>query len=127
MRLAGRSFLHDYCHRQDENHAVLETLLTGPLAVASALTLRHFALPADTSHEDGRPGHASRLTVAVEAPPTAIDDIIRRHPGLMSLVDNDWVQMHAIDPEGALWRRRRAGAWAQVMTTAIGAAASEAA
>ncbi len=46
-----------------------------------------------------------RLTVAVEAPKEAINDILRRHPNVRALFDNGWLYLFALDKNGQMaWR-----------------------
>ncbi len=56
-----------------------------------------------------------RLTAIIEAPRDALNDIIDRHEPLRQLIDNEWIQLHAMDGQGQLWRRADAGkAWIPV-------------
>ena len=58
-----------------------------------------------------------RLTAVIEAPRAAIDAIIQKHQNLALLVDNGWIQMHAIDAQRRLWRRPRGGGeWTRIET-----------
>jgi uncharacterized protein YbcC (UPF0753/DUF2309 family) len=41
-----------------------------------------------------------RLQVIVEAPRDRIDAVLAAQPGVMDLVDNGWVRLYALDPEG---------------------------
>ncbi len=70
-----------------------------------------------------------RLSAVIEAPRAAIDRIVEKHEDLARLVDNGWIQMHAIDDAGALWRRPRGGGnWVRVIDRdATGSQQSEAA
>ena len=46
-----------------------------------------------------------RLTVAVEAPKEAINDILRRNPNVRALFDNGWLYLFALDKNGQMaWR-----------------------
>jgi hypothetical protein len=47
LSLQGRSFLHSYDWRTDEGFAVLETVLTAPLVVASWINLQYYASTVD--------------------------------------------------------------------------------
>jgi uncharacterized protein YbcC (UPF0753/DUF2309 family) len=50
-----------------------------------------------------------RLMAVIEAPRAALSEIIDRHDSLRQLLDNEWVQLHAMDDQGQLWRRSGAG------------------
>lgn len=53
-----------------------------------------------------------RLTVAVEAPREAITDILKRHPQVSALFDNNWLSLITIDDQGQLaWRYGNGGTW----------------
>ncbi|MFK7915571.1 MAG: YbcC family protein [Pseudomonadales bacterium] len=151
--LDGRSFLHNYSAKNDPEYAVLETILTAPLVVASWITLQYYSSTVDNQHfgsgdktlhnvvggigvlegaagdlRSGLPmqsihdGEAFvheplRLTAAVEAPTAAIDAIIAKHDSLRELIDNQWIQMHAIAADGTLLRRQPGGeVWTAVET-----------
>ncbi|MFP4148022.1 MAG: YbcC family protein [Nitriliruptoraceae bacterium] len=45
--LSGQTFLHSYDWQQDEDHAVLELLMTAPMVVASWITLQYYASTVD--------------------------------------------------------------------------------
>lgn len=46
-----------------------------------------------------------RLTVCIEAPRQALTEILRRHPGVLSLFDNRWLHLFVLDGEGRMaWR-----------------------
>jgi uncharacterized protein len=47
MNLAGRSFLHDYDWRQDQNLAVLELIMTAPMVVTNWINLQYYASTVD--------------------------------------------------------------------------------
>jgi uncharacterized protein YbcC (UPF0753/DUF2309 family) len=150
--LDGRSFLHTYDWRSDADFAVLETILTAPLVVASWITLQYFASTVDNQHfgsgdktlhnvvggfgvlegisgdlRTGLPlqsihnGHSLvhsplRLMAIIESPTAALNQIINKHESLRHLIDNEWVQLHAMDEEGQIWRRGKGGqTWAKVI------------
>jgi uncharacterized protein YbcC (UPF0753/DUF2309 family) len=52
-----------------------------------------------------------RLSVFIEAPTEAIDDIIARHDPVRNLVDNGWLHLWQIDDDGSVYRREAASAW----------------
>ena len=55
-----------------------------------------------------------RLSVYVEAPAAAIDDIIAKHPTVRALVENEWLFLHRIDStDSGVHLRRRTG-WEEV-------------
>jgi uncharacterized protein YbcC (UPF0753/DUF2309 family) len=52
-----------------------------------------------------------RLSVLIEAPAAAIDDIIRRHELVRQLVENGWLHLFRIADDGVVYRRSREGDW----------------
>lgn len=52
-----------------------------------------------------------RLTVLLEAPTSAIDDIIARHSSVRDLVDNGWIHLFQIDANGDIARRTQDRTW----------------
>ena len=69
-------------------------------------------LPWQSVHDGVRPLHDPlRLSVIVEAPREAIDDILSRHPQVGALFDNGWLHLLAMGEDGALTRRERGGRW----------------
>lgn len=48
-----------------------------------------------------------RLSVFIEAPQQAIEDIIEQHDVVRQLVDNEWLHLLQIDPETLDVHRRR--------------------
>jgi uncharacterized protein len=50
-----------------------------------------------------------RLTVCVEAPHDAINDILARHPGVRALFDNRWLHLFALNEDGHMSLRYRSG------------------
>ncbi|WP_217495426.1 YbcC family protein [Halofilum ochraceum] len=63
-------------------------------------------LPWQSVHDGERLVHEPlRLTVCVEAPTDAIEDILARHEGVRRLFDNGWLHLFALDEEGRMaWR-----------------------
>jgi uncharacterized protein YbcC (UPF0753/DUF2309 family) len=49
--------------------------------------------------------------VFVEAPAFAIDAALAKHQKLRELVENGWLHLFQIEPEGTTVRAYRAGAW----------------
>jgi hypothetical protein len=111
----GRCLLHDYQHTFDENHAMLEKIMTAPLISAGCINLQHYGSTADNRHFGSDFIHEPlRLTAVIDAPQPAIDEIISRHDALAALVDTGWIQMHSLDADGDLWRRRGQDNWLRV-------------
>jgi uncharacterized protein YbcC (UPF0753/DUF2309 family) len=56
-----------------------------------------------------------RLSVVIEAPRSAICDILGRHPDLKALFDNGWLNLFALDDNGLLaWRYRGDLEWSEM-------------
>ncbi|MEO1767751.1 YbcC family protein [Thiobacter aerophilum] len=69
-------------------------------------------LPLQSVHDGRRWVHEPvRLSVFIEAPEAAMDDIIARHDLVRQLVENQWLHLFAIDAEGRVTRRVSAGRW----------------
>ncbi|MDE2128041.1 MAG: DUF2309 domain-containing protein [Betaproteobacteria bacterium] len=69
-------------------------------------------LPLQSLHDGARWMHEPlRLSVFLEAPAEAIDDIIARHDLIRQLVDNGWLHVFRIDDTGDVIRRARRGIW----------------
>ena len=69
-------------------------------------------LPWQSVHDGVRLVHDPlRLSVVVEAPREAVDDILARHPAVGALFDNGWLHLLAMGEDGALMRRERGGRW----------------
>ena len=49
LDLDGRAFLHDYDRHQDPEHAVLESIMTAPLVVASWINLQYYGSTVDNA------------------------------------------------------------------------------
>jgi uncharacterized protein YbcC (UPF0753/DUF2309 family) len=47
--LEGRAFLHDYRFEDDEGHAILEAIMTGPLIVAHWINFQYYASTVDNA------------------------------------------------------------------------------
>ena len=59
---------------------------------------------------DGTPFHEPiRLQVFVEAPVTRIEAVLQSQPGVRDLVENGWVRLFALSPDGATVARRVPG------------------
>ncbi len=55
-----------------------------------------------------------RLSVFIEAPETAMDDIISRHELVRQLVDNGWLHLFRIGDDGVVHRRETSGIWQRI-------------
>lgn len=69
-------------------------------------------LPLQSLHDGERWVHEPlRLSVFIEAPESAIEDVIAGHETVRQLVDNGWLHLFRIDADGSVLRRARAGYW----------------
>lgn len=70
-------------------------------------------LPWQSVHDGTRFIHEPvRLNVFIAAPEAAMDDVLRRHPGICDLVTNGWVMLHSLGEREATIRRCvRPGLW----------------
>jgi Uncharacterized protein conserved in bacteria len=69
-------------------------------------------LPLQSLHDGKRWVHEPlRLSVFIEAPEKAIDDIIARHELVRQLVDHGWLHLFRIDEQGASFRRVAHATW----------------
>ncbi len=57
-----------------------------------------------------------RLNVIIEAPQDAIDDVIARHDIVRDLIENAWIHLFQIDPDGHLNRRGLDRQWHSYQT-----------
>ncbi len=63
-------------------------------------------LPWQSVHDGAAPAHEPlRLSVFVEAPQTAINDILARHDGVRRLFDNRWLHLFTLNEEGQVQGR----------------------
>lgn len=63
-------------------------------------------LPWQSVHDGERYVHDPlRLSVCIEAPREAMNDILKRHEGVRALFDNRWLHLFAMDDEGRLTQR----------------------
>ncbi|HKK06690.1 MAG TPA: DUF2309 domain-containing protein [Gammaproteobacteria bacterium] len=69
-------------------------------------------LPLQSLHDGKRWVHEPlRLSVFIEAPQDAMDDVIARHELVRQLVENGWLHLFAIGEDGGVYRRLSAGVW----------------
>lgn len=67
-------------------------------------------LPWQSVHDGSGYAHEPlRLTVCVEAPYDAINDILARHPDVRALFDNRWLHLFALDEDGHMALRYQGG------------------
>jgi uncharacterized protein len=67
-------------------------------------------LPWQSVHDGERLVHEPvRLSVVVEAPAAAIDEVIARHEHLRHLLDNGWIHLFAMDDAGRVALRYAGG------------------
>ncbi len=70
-------------------------------------------LPWQSVHDGHKLVHEPlRLSVIIEAPLDAINAVIARHVAVRQLVENKWLHLFAIEPEGGLYRYWGEKAWA---------------
>lgn len=69
-------------------------------------------LPLQSLHDGRRWMHEPlRLSVFIEAPREAIDDVIARHGMVRDLVDNSWLHLFGIGADRPIERRKPRGGW----------------
>jgi len=69
-------------------------------------------LPLQSLHNGERWVHEPlRLSVFIEAPESAIEDVIGGHETVRQLVDNGWLHLFRVDRDGTVLYRVRAGCW----------------
>jgi uncharacterized protein YbcC (UPF0753/DUF2309 family) len=89
---------------------VLHNIVGGHLGVfeGNGGDLR-IGLSMQSLHDGERWVHAPlRLAVFIEAPRSAIDRMLEKHPTLSELVDNEWIHLFELDPtEQAVFARRK--------------------
>ena len=73
-------------------------------------------LPWQSVHDGDKLVHEPvRLTVMIEAPVSAMSEILRRHPAVGDLFDNNWLHLVALDAQGHVHARYRGnGNWEEV-------------
>ena len=71
-------------------------------------------LPLQSLHDGKRWVHEPlRLSVFIEAPEAAIDDIIARHELVRQLIENGWLHLFRIDEDSGIYRRCAGPRWEQ--------------
>ena len=76
-------------------------------------------LPLQSLHDGRRWVHEPlRLSVFIEAPEAAMDDIIGRHELVRQLVENRWLHLFRIGESGSVYRRIARGHWERTDATA---------
>jgi hypothetical protein len=69
-------------------------------------------LPMQSLHDGKQWVHEpQRLSVFIEAPTDAMDDIISRHDLVRQLVDNNWLHLLCINQDGSVAQREESGKW----------------
>jgi uncharacterized protein YbcC (UPF0753/DUF2309 family) len=83
-------------------------------------------LPLQSLHDGTRWVHEPlRLSVFIEAPESAIDDVIGHHELVRQLVENGWLHLFRIGEDGAIYRRCPGLRWEQSDSPATAAAPDE--
>ncbi len=99
--------------RFGSGNKVLHNVVGGALGVleGNGGDLR-VGLPLQSLHNGRQWVHEPlRLSVFIEAPADAMDAVIERHQLVRELVDNGWLHLFRIDPQGDVSRRRGLGDW----------------
>lgn len=60
-----------------------------------------------------------RLNVFIEAPETAMEDVLRENESVRALVENGWLHLHALHSDGRIRRIRALGDWREVANAAL--------
>jgi len=77
-------------------------------------------LPWQSVHDGTRFVHEPlRLSVFIEAPEEAMDEVLARHDAVRRLVDNGWLHLLSIRPDGTVARRLAEGRWEPETTRAL--------
>jgi uncharacterized protein YbcC (UPF0753/DUF2309 family) len=100
-------------HRYGSGDKVLHNVVGGHIGVfeGNGGDLR-IGLPMQSLHDGERWRHtALRLSVFIDAPQAAIDDIIARQPTVRQLVDHGWLHLFRLGEAADVWRRRPGGGW----------------
>jgi uncharacterized protein len=139
--LEGKSFLHTYDWKKDENFGVLEAIMTAPMVVTSWINLQYYAstvdnenfgsgnktlhnitaglgvlegysgdlrvgLPWQSVHDGEKFQHEPlKLNVIIEAPISAINNVIKKHMSVRNLCDNGWLKILIMNEVGEISHR----------------------
>lgn len=77
-------------------------------------------LPWQSVHDgDGLRHDPVRMAVVIEAPDTAITEVLNRHPEVKALFDNGWLSLHVMDDEARIVARYENGGWVSTTGTAL--------
>lgn len=69
-------------------------------------------LPMQSLHDGQRFRHTPlRLSVFIQAPQAAIDEIVARSTTVRQLVDNEWLHLFRLADDAGVWRYHPGGAW----------------
>lgn len=99
--------------RYGSGNKVLHNVVGGHLGVfeGNGGDLRT-GLPLQSLHDGERWVHTPlRLSVFIEAPRSAIDGVLQRHPGVRALVDHRWLMLFQLDADEGAVHARREGRW----------------
>ena len=85
--------------------------MTGGIGVVEGNSgLLRVGLPWQSVHDGEAFVHEPlRLTVCIEAPKSAITDVLARYENVRALFDNRWLHLFTIDEHGQLGARYRGG------------------
>jgi uncharacterized protein YbcC (UPF0753/DUF2309 family) len=112
-------------HRFGSGNKVLHNVVGGAIGVleGNAGDLR-VGLPMQSLHDGKQWMHEPmRLSVFLEAPQQAIDDIIAGHDLVRQMLDNGWLHLFRIDDAGDVHRRVPGTGWQRVSGEPLAAAA----
>ena len=111
--------------RFGSGNKVLHNVVGGAVGVleGNAGDLR-VGLPMQSLHDGKEWMHEPmRLSVFLEAPQQAIDDIIARHDLVRQMLDNGWLHLLRMDDDGGMHRRVPGAGWRQLSQDALPQAA----
>ena len=103
--------------RLGSGNKVLHNIVGGAIGVleGNGGDLR-VGLPFQSVHDGRHWMHEPiRLSVFLEAPEEAIEDVIDKHQLVRDLIDGHWLHLLRIDDAGKTWRRCAAGVWKLVV------------